>query len=229
MKIPLLILLFLCFLSVHAQKAYLQGGLNLNTAKVKNLSNGNKMSTGVNAGFNDFNLGAGLLTKKIKEKIDLRIGIEWTVKGYRDKFTDHSWLDTYYNVLSIENYKIRTRLNYLSIPLLATYYFNLKNHNLFVQAGGFASWGVIGTEQLSGKYYTGEKAEGILTEVFIVKERGMVRGDNGIIIGLGAEFDEFQFGLQYHRSTKNIARENYDIRNRTVCLYALVNFNTNKK
>jgi hypothetical protein len=144
-----------------------------------------------------------------------------------DKFTKHAWLADSDFLFIKENYTIRTKLNYLNVPILANYYFNIKEHTFFAQAGGFVSLGVIGTEQISGEYMTGEKFEkGILTEVFIIKEqRGMYRGDNGLTFGFGAEWDEFQVGLQYHHSLKNISRQDYDIRNRTVCLYILVNLN----
>ena len=212
------------------QIVYVNAGLNFNQSSVKELETGDRQSTGINAGLNDFVFGTGLTTKRFSNKLDFKFGLEWTVKGYRDKFTEHAWLANSDFLFIKDNYTIRTKLNYLNVPILANYYFNIKEHTFFAQAGGFVSLGLIGTEQISGEYMTGEKFEkGILTEVFIIKEqRGMYRADNGLTFGFGAEFDEFQFGIQYHRSFKNISRQDYDIRNRTVCLYVLVNLDFSK-
>jgi hypothetical protein len=230
LRIPsLFCLLILANFHLHAQRTYLHAGLNFNKSSVKDLETRDRLSTGVNAGFSDFAFGAGFASKRIKNKVDIRAGLEWTVKGYRDKFTNHDWLQqNYATITTIESHKIRTRLNYISIPIVANYYFTVKNTKMFAQVGYFMARGLIGTEQLYGKYTNGDKIEkGILTEVFIVKERGMIRPDNGLILGYGVEFDEFQFGLQYQRSLKNIAKESLDIRNRSVCLHMVINLNLN--
>lgn len=223
---------FLCLIVFEggAQHAFVNAGLNFNQSSVKELETDNRLSTGVNTGFSDFVFGAGFATRRFYDKFDFKLGLEWTVKGYRDKFTEHAWLMNSNFGLIKDNYKIRTKLNYLNVPLLVNYYFNIKENIFFAQAGGFTSLGVIGTEQISGEYVTGEKFEkGILTEVFIVKEqRGIYRGDNGLTFGFGAEWDDFQFGIQYHHSLKNISRQDFDIRNRTICLYALINFDLSK-
>jgi hypothetical protein len=218
--------------SISAQFAFLKAGMNFNTANVKDINTGERLSSGVNAGLNDFSAGAGL-GGKIKDKVYIQLGLDWMVKGYRNKFSEDPWdRNSYWNIYKdFENHKVRTRLHYIGLPITASYYINIKDLKFYVQGGVFTSYGIFGTEAISGKY-EGETRKESLGDVFLFSNNqgvaniglvGKERGDRGLILGFGIEVDEFQFGLQYHRSTKNIARNDYDLRNRTLSLCITLN------
>lgn len=218
--------------------AYGKAGLNFNTAKVVDLETEEKLSTGINAGLQDFTLAAGI-GFRIKNNLYLQCGLDWSVKGYRNQFSDDPWdRNQFWQIYKdFENHKVRTRMHYIGVPITGTYVFNVKDLRIFAQGGLYTSYGLLGTEKISGKY-EGEQREETLGEVFLqggnktFSEIGFIakeRGDRGVLIGAGIEIDEFHFGLQYQRGTRNIARNDYDLRNRTVSLYALVNLFANKE
>jgi len=218
--------------SFVAQYGYLKAGLNFNTANVKDINTGERLSAGVNAGLKDYSFAAGL-GLKVKDKMYFQLGLEWMAKGYRNKFAPDPWdRNQFWGIWeNMENHKVRSRMYYIGIPITAAYYITVKDLRFFVQGGVFTAFGLLGNERISGKI-EGNQRDEHLAELFFFGELGAAqelgpiykkRGDGGLILGLGFELDDFQFGVQYQRSFGNIAFADYDLRNRSVSLYVLAN------
>jgi hypothetical protein len=216
----------------QAQYLYTKAGLNFNNAAVRSLSDNQKLNTGTTAGLNNYTLGGGLGIK-IKQKIDLQLGLDLSIKGFRDQFSPPPWeRNVFWNIYKdIRNHKVIHRYTYFNLPLTVAYSWNVKDCKVFMQGGVFTGLGVWGAERLIGQHPEGGRRDEILTEVFLLKNQsgtgnyavGKERGDRGLILGTGIEWDIFQFGMQYQHSTKNIARWDYEQRNRSLCLYLQAN------
>jgi hypothetical protein len=225
-------LVFLCLSTYTSNAQYYQvkAGANFGNAKVIDTETQNRLSTGTFASINNYVSGIAI-GAMIKEKAFVQMGIDWNVKGYVNKFSEYK-LD-FYRLYGFEgDLKVKTRLQYLSLPITAGYIFPVKNVNVYVEGGIFTALGIWGSENLYGTK-NGEKSSMPIHLVFIndemtqPSELGYVsknRGDRGIILGTGVKFDEFLFGIQYQRSTRDCSTfPIYDIKNRSLSVQIAVN------
>lgn len=122
------------FTAAHAQKFYVQGGLNL--ANISNKDNG---GTSDNTVLPTFNVGA-MATFGISSIFDLSTGLLFTGKGakydYFSNANDHS--DNYF--------KSKFNPYYIELPLNAQLKFPLsgKKSSIFVSAGPYIAVGIAG-------------------------------------------------------------------------------------
>jgi hypothetical protein len=228
--IAVLALLLLNPFGSYAQYYQVKAGANFGNARVIDTETQSRLSTGTFASINNYVSGIAL-GAMIKEKAFIQMGLDWNVKGYINKFSEYK-LD-FFRLYGFEgDLKVKTRLQYLSLPITAGYIFPVKNLNVYVEGGIFTALGIWGTENLYGTK-NGEKSSMPIHLVFIndemtqPSELGYVsknRGDRGIILGTGLKVDEFLFGIQYQRSTRDCSTfPIYDIKNRSVSLQIAVN------
>ncbi|MEO7043830.1 MAG: porin family protein [Ferruginibacter sp.] len=122
------------FTAVHAQKIYVQGGLNL-----ANISNNNNGSASNNTILPTFNAGA-MVTFGISPVFDLATGLLFTGKGAKS--------DTYANANDHSANYVKAKFNpyYIELPLNAQVKFPLsgKKSSIFISAGPYIAVGVAG-------------------------------------------------------------------------------------
>ncbi|MEO5942424.1 MAG: porin family protein [Ferruginibacter sp.] len=122
------------FTAAHAQKFYVQGGLNL-----ANISNTNSGGTSDNNILPTFNAGA-MITFGISPVFDLATGLLFTGKGAK--------ADTYANANDHSDNYVKAKFNpyYIELPLNAQVKFPLsgKKSSIFISAGPYIAMGVAG-------------------------------------------------------------------------------------
>lgn len=229
-KIGIVLVFLITPLVLDAQFVYLKSGLNLNSARVSEIESNENLPTAISTGLNNFVFGAGYGIE-IKNKVYVQLGLDWTVRGYVNKFSEEPWeRNQFWRIYEdFQNHKVRTRLHYIGIPITASYYIDINDLKFYIQSGAFFNFGISGREVITGSFQ-GKNREEYLSSVFksIASQHAAVpknRGDLGLIFGAGIMLDEFQIGLQYLLSTKNIARSDYDLRNRTLSVVVLLNLN----
>ena len=238
MKKLIFIFVSLCCLGmgVRAQSIYYaKAGLNLNSARVLDINTGERLPTGLNT---DFCIAFGY-TYKIKEAFFVQFGFEWMARGYRNKFFEPWERNMYLNGLysNIENKKAIASAYYLGIPITVAYYIDINELKFFVQGGVYTSVGIYGSETITGRRTDGKNYDDEWRGVFLAGDVNLgnnnyyvlpkKRIDNGLIFGIGLELDDFQFGIQYHRSLSNALRNDFDLKYRTFSFYVLCNFDFN--
>jgi hypothetical protein len=211
----------------HGQtQYYAKAGVNFNSASVSNILSDEKLSAGLTMGYSAA-VGVNLT---IKELVFLQLGFEWMQRGYVNKFYE-PWVRNNFWYNHIENGKCIASANYIGIPITAAYYIDLFGLKFFAQGGAYTSFGVYGSERVTGRNrLDGERIDDEWRGVFLSGDFnvnndnyviGKNRVDNGIILGLGIEFEDFHIGLQHQRSLRNAIRSDFDLRYRTISLYVL--------
>lgn len=224
-KIVLLAVLAVGMLfSVNAQELTwgVRGGLNISTA-------GDKYTGKVESGESKsdyeqdfksrlgFHLGV-ILDWGLSESFYIQPGLYFTTRGAKIKESDED-----------AKYEEKYNLNYLQLPILASYRIALSdNVKWHINAGPYLAYGIGGKVKWEASY-DGEsekgdyKAFGVADEDSDDEKGGLKRFDAGLSFGTGVSFDKVYVGLTYDLGLANIADEDawgkdYKLKNRNFAI-----------
>jgi hypothetical protein len=189
------------FFSLSAQELSIVGGLNFsnmidkdddyNYAKEDNY----KSRLGGHVGL--------LLGFDLSENISLQTGLMLSTKGY--KIVDKE---------DGEKIVVTSKLNYLDIPLLASYNYEINDDfKIYAGLGPVLGLAISGKEVIKGKDSdTGEKAKEIEKFTFGSNEErdDYKRLDVGLMIQAGVRYDKYKFGLFFNQGLLNISNYTED-------------------
>lgn len=97
--------------------------------------------------------------------------------------------------------------NYVQIPLKVAYKFNTgANFKLFVNAGGYAAYGISGTDKTKNRYTKIDKPDDE-SAAYLFKEGALKRFDTGASLGFGAEYKKFNIGINYEHGLADIGAQ----------------------
>jgi len=183
MKKLLLVVAVACFsLAANAQdesKFTVYGGVGLSTLVGSDTDN-TKSIFAYKVGINyDISLS---------DNFSIKPGLEFVNKGYKYK----------------RGVTGSINMDYLQIPILAAYKFNLGDNKLVINAGPYVSYGLFGSE------ITWE--DGSKTKIFDKDSGGFKRFDAGVLAAINYEFSQFMVGLEYSRGLTKLD-SNYKIYN----------------
>lgn len=136
---------------------------------------------------------------ELSEKFYLQPGLYFTTKGL--KFEDKEGM----------GYEEKYNLNYLELPILASYRFNLSDNVQWqINAGPYFAVGVGG--KVKGTDFDGSDkfeykydAFGVADEDSDEEKGGLKRFDAGLSFGTGITYNKIYFGIKYDLGLANIA------------------------
>lgn len=205
-----------------------RGGLNISNAADKytgKLEDGESKSD-YESDFKSrigFHLGV-ILDLGLSESFYIQPGLFFTTRGM--KFKEDSDGDTY---------ETKYHLNYLQLPILASYRFALTDKiKWHVNAGPYLACGLGGKVKWENSY-DGEtekgdyKAFGTADEDSDEEKGGLKRFDAGLSFGTGISINKVYFGLTYDLGLANIADkkewgDDFKIKNRNFAITVGYNF-----
>lgn len=138
---------------------------------------------------------------ELSEKFYLQPGLYFTTKGLKAEDKEGSYFDIKYN------------LNYLELPILASYRFNLSDNVQWqINAGPYFAVGVGGkVKETEFDSYEDKKFEyeydafGVADEDSDEEKGGLKRFDAGLSFGTGITYNKIYFGIKYDLGLANIA------------------------
>ena len=200
-KLILIPLMLVIFSVAHAQIYGIRAGLNLSNVHLKYdntvLSEDFKMNPG-------FLLGptADFL---LSDYLSIETGILLSTKGFKT-----SEKESYQN--ETMEYKSKLNLLYIDIPVALKGRISLSdNIDLFVSAGPNIGFGVSGKSK-SEFIYNGETetSEENVEWGTDPKKSMLKRPEFGLVMGIGIEYEAYQFGIFYNIGLTNIAATSAD-------------------
>lgn len=169
-----------------------------------------------------FNIGV-IYDWGLSEKFYIQPGLYFTTRGGKIKENDEDY-----------KYKEKWNLNYLELPILASYRIALSdNVKWHINAGPYLAYGLGGKvkweETYDGDTDKGDfKAFGTADEDSDEQKGGLKRFDAGLSFGTGVSFDKFYVGLTYDLGLTNIADKDvwkdHKVRNRNFSIGVGFNF-----
>lgn len=187
--------------SLSAQELSIVGGLNFSNMVDKDNYDNNakednyKSRIGGHVGL--------LLGFDLSENISLQTGLMLSTKGY--KIVDKE---------DGEKIVVTSKLNYLDIPLLASYNYEINDDfKIYAGLGPVLGLAISGKEVFKGKdSYTGEKAKEIEKFTFGSNEErdDYKRLDVGLMIQAGVRYDKYKFGLFFNHGLLNVSNYSED-------------------
>ncbi|WP_294618385.1 porin family protein [uncultured Bacteroides sp.] len=133
---------------------------------------------------------------ELSEKFYLQPGLYFTTKGLKSEDKEGMGYEEKYN------------LNYLELPILASYRFNLSDNVQWqINAGPYFAVGVGG--KVKGTDFDGIEykydAFGVADEDSDEEKGGLKRFDAGLSFGTGITYNKIYFGIKYDLGLANIA------------------------
>ena len=141
----------------------------------------------------------GLLVEyAFTEELSAQSGLLFSAQGCRYKYSmKYKGYDA--------DYKETARLNYLQIPINAQYKVDLGDKKLLLHAGPYIGVGINGISKWELKY--DGKSDSSEDEILGPNDDEPIKeGDFGFGIGVGLQFDNIRYGLEYKRGLTNISR-----------------------
>jgi len=136
----------------------------------------------------------------------LQSGLMFTIKGMKLEGTS-MWIPS-----GETRWKQTVNMQYLQIPLMAAYKFNISsNTKLFVQAGPYFAYGIGGSSKLKNKYYDLGDKEPDEEKFSTFGNEGLKRFDFGLTGGIGVEFGDIIVGLSYEHGLIDINQKDNKI------------------
>ncbi len=138
---------------------------------------------------------------ELSEKFYLQPGLYFTTKGLKYEDKEGMGLESKYN------------LNYLELPILASYRFNLSDNMQWqINAGPYFAVGVGGKVKGTdfdfdedAKFEFKYDAFGVADEDSDEEKGGLKRFDAGLSFGTGITYNKIYFGIKYDLGLANIA------------------------
>lgn len=97
--------------------------------------------------------------------------------------------------------------NYVQVPLKVAYKFNAgADLKLFVNAGGYAAYGISGTDKTKNRYTKVDRPDDE-SVAYPFKEGALKRFDTGALLGFGAEYKRFTLGINYEHGLADIGAQ----------------------
>lgn len=219
-KLLLTIVIIIVAYSVKAQQISwgIRTGLNIQRVRATDNFHEGGFSSNCQNRFG-FHLGV-IADLKLSESFYIQPGLYFTTKGAKAKY-EPSWYARA-GKTEVKEKKVAMNMNYLQIPVLASYRYNLgRNTKLYINAGPYFALGVGGKIEFRNRE----------TDVFGDGEEqlGLRRFDTGLTFGTGFSFDQIYVGLNYDLGLFNIADkdvwEDYlKVRNRSLNISVGLNF-----
>jgi len=190
-KLVSLALLSIIALKSNAQGFILQGGFNLSQLAVKMDGEVDNEGRGFQPGFQ---MGFAYEIPIYRENLVLSPGLIINTKGTKIVTKESFGSSTYTE-------SMKANLYYLEIPLAMRYYFDTGESRVYLGAGPYVAFGLIGNV-LYKATYSGDSESYV--DGIMWGEDGLTRFDAGLLGGLGAEFGNFQIGAQYGLGLMNV-------------------------
>lgn len=165
--------------SAQDSKWGIRAGLNVSNAKEKMDGYSYKYDNTVG-----FHIGVVRDCEVSADKFYIQPGLFFTSKAARE---------------NIDGDKLTMRINYLQIPILASYRIGIGvDSKVHINAGPYIAVAPFGKVKMDGESFN------IFDDEY---EMGLKRFDAGLIVGAGVEFSQVYVGLQYEFGLANIADE----------------------